>query len=162
MTNAKNLEHYGSIQKMEQAVLMKNPFLKDIFTRAEFLWDQPKTIAQISFAQKELIHQDIIMLGDAAGMIPPLCGNGMSMAMHSSKILSDILPLYLDGKIDFHTACMQYKKAWQSEFALRLKVGRWLQSLFGKKYLTNALIGMAKLFPSVAKKIINKTHGKEF
>jgi flavin-dependent dehydrogenase len=162
MTNAKNLERHGSIQKMEQDVLMKNKYLKDIFTRAEFLWEQPKTIAQISFAKKELIHQNILMLGDAAGMIPPLCGNGMSMAMHGSKMLSELLPQYLDDKIDYASLCELYTQQWHSEFATRLAVGRWLQSLFGREQATTLLIALAKFFPYWAKKLINKTHGKSF
>ena len=31
------------------------------------------------------------MAGDAAGMITPLCGNGMAMAIHSAKILTDLI-----------------------------------------------------------------------
>ncbi len=34
------------------------------------------------------------MTGDAAGMITPLCGNGMAMAIHSAKILSEYLIRY--------------------------------------------------------------------
>ena len=33
----------------------------------------------------------ILMTGDAAGMITPLCGNGMAMAIHSAKIVSDLI-----------------------------------------------------------------------
>ena len=33
----------------------------------------------------------MLLLGDAAGMITPLCGNGMSMALHSSKIAADMV-----------------------------------------------------------------------
>jgi flavin-dependent dehydrogenase len=31
------------------------------------------------------------MVGDSVGMIHPLCGNGMAMAIHSAKILSELL-----------------------------------------------------------------------
>ena len=39
------------------------------------------------------------MLGDAAGMITPLCGNGMSMAFHSAKIAFEKIDLFLEKKI---------------------------------------------------------------
>ena len=37
----------------------------------------------------------MLMLGDAAGMITPLCGNGMSMAMHASKLAYEAIHSFL-------------------------------------------------------------------
>ena len=37
---------------MEDAVLFKNPFLKNIFTNSQFLFDKPETINEISFETK--------------------------------------------------------------------------------------------------------------
>ena len=37
------------------------------------------------------------MVGDAAGMITPLCGNGMSMALHASKIAATQINLFLSA-----------------------------------------------------------------
>jgi flavin-dependent dehydrogenase len=31
--------------------------------------------------------EDMLMIGDTAGLIHPLCGNGMAMAIHSAKLL---------------------------------------------------------------------------
>jgi flavin-dependent dehydrogenase len=39
------------------------------------------------------------LIGDAAGMIAPLCGNGMSMALHGSKIAFEQVRLFLQNKI---------------------------------------------------------------
>jgi len=81
LTNADNLgANNNSIKQMQENVLYKNPILKKIFTESEFLYDSPLTISQISFEQKTQEENHILMLGDAAGMIAPLCGNGMSMA----------------------------------------------------------------------------------
>jgi flavin-dependent dehydrogenase len=30
------------------------------------------------------------MIGDTAGLIHPLCGNGMAMAIHSAKLAAEI------------------------------------------------------------------------
>ena len=42
-----------------------------------------------SFAPKKPVEEHILMSGDAAGLITPLCGNGMAMAIRSAKILSE-------------------------------------------------------------------------
>ncbi|HET9055112.1 MAG TPA: NAD(P)-binding protein, partial [Cyclobacteriaceae bacterium] len=76
------LKQAGSIDALEEKVLFENPHLKKIFTEAEFLFQKPEVINEISFETKEPVFNHILMAGDAAGMIAPLCGNGMAMAIH--------------------------------------------------------------------------------
>jgi flavin-dependent dehydrogenase len=45
------------------------------------------------------VQDHVLMLGDAAGMITPLCGNGMSMAMHSAKLAFTEINNFLQQKI---------------------------------------------------------------
>src|SRR4029078_13052170 len=78
LTAEKNLERCGnSIPEMEKQVLCRNRHLKMIFENAEKLSQSPVTISQVSFDKKEQIHNHVLLVGDAAGMIAPLCGNGM-------------------------------------------------------------------------------------
>ena len=100
LTVADNLsKNNNSIEQMQENVLYKNPALKKIFTESEFLYDAPLTISQISFDKKTQTENHILMLGDAAGMITPLCGNGMSMAMHSALLAFQQIDLFLQQKI---------------------------------------------------------------
>ena len=64
---------------------LKIRFLKKHLMKSEFIFHEPVTISQISFDKKYPVENHVLMLGDAAGMITPLCGNGMSIAFHSSK-----------------------------------------------------------------------------
>ncbi len=59
---------------MEEEALFRNPFLKSISERAEILLEKPEVINEISFATKKLVEDHMLMVGDAAGMITPLCG----------------------------------------------------------------------------------------
>lgn len=152
----------GSIEKMEQMYLYKNPFLRDYFTRFLKLYDAPLAISQISFEPKETAVNNILMLGDAAGLITPLCGNGMSMAMHASKLLSTQLVKVFNQKQTIENAKQAYNQQWQKQFATRLKTGRIIQSLFGKPLATNALINTFKAMPFATKQLIKLTHGKPF
>lgn len=87
LTTAQNLKKAdNNIKQLEQGILSKNPHLHEIFSGASFLFAAPLTISQISFENKTQIEHHMLMVGDAAGMITPLCGNGMSMAIHSSKL----------------------------------------------------------------------------
>ena len=102
------------------------------------------------------------MLGDAAGMITPLCGNGMSMALHSSKIGTEFIDLFLQQKISRTEMELGYTKKWQHTFAKRLSTGRLIQKMFGKEWVTNRFIGFMKHFPSLTNSLIKHTHGDLF
>ena len=163
LTTAENLRNSNnSIKKMEDVILSKNPFLKKIFVEAEFVFKEPVTISQISFNKKKVVENNILMSGDAAGMITPLCGNGMSMAMHSSKIAFTCITPFLSGKITRLQMETQYENEWKNQFEKRLKAGRTIQKLFGKELLTNLFINAIKPFPFLINKMIKATHGKEF
>jgi flavin-dependent dehydrogenase len=163
LTTANNLRKSGgSLKAMEASILSVNPHLRDIFSRAKFLWDEPVTISQVSFARKELVRDHILFCGDAAGMITPLCGNGMSMALHGSKILARLLEQLLQGNISREEMESAYTLAWNRQFGTRLRVGRAIQSLFGKPGTTNAFIQVLKPFPGVVSALIRGTHGRPF
>jgi menaquinone-9 beta-reductase len=163
LTTAGNLQESGNnIATMEKEILNKNPFLKEIFTKADFLWESPVTIAQISFERKLQIENHVLLLGDAAGMITPLCGNGMSMALHASKIAADLINKFLSNKISRQDLEEQYILQWNSLFRRRLKIGRFIQRLFGKSSVTNLMIGTLKPFPKIISWLIGQTHGQPF
>ncbi len=161
----KYLKEYGSILKMEEQILYQNPQLKNHFKNAKFVWEQPETINEISFEKKSLIENHILMCGDTAGMIAPLCGNGMAIAIHSGKILSDIIiDICADGIDKERRKKLEnnYQSEWNKQFALRLKIGRGIQNLFGNKTLTQGAITSLKLIPSLSQFMVKKTHGKPF
>lgn len=163
LTTASNLKaSNNSIPEMEKSILKRNPYLEKIFNKAGFINPLPVTISQISFERKSLIEDHVLMLGDAAGMIAPLCGNGMSMALHSGKIAFERISDHLKGITDRKEMENGYCRDWEQHFAKRLKTGRTTQRLFGRNTMTEIFIGALKLFPFLAKKLIKATHGKPF
>jgi flavin-dependent dehydrogenase len=163
LTKASQLRKVGNkITALEAQILAQNPFLKTYFTNYTKLFTAPLTISQVSFAPKELIINNIPMTGDAAGLIAPLCGNGMSIALHSAKILANTLISHLETKMSYADTLINYQKQWKKQFANRLWIGRLLQGLFGGKQTTEWVIGTLTYMPGVVKTIIRATHGKPF
>jgi len=164
LTNRDNIKKHKSIREMEQTILFENPHLKSIFTSSEFLFEKPETINEISFETKEPVWNHILMSGDAAGMITPLCGNGMAMAIHSAKILSDLIKLYTERKITSRQQLEhEYTHHWNKVFARRLWIGRLIQNkLFGSEFTSNLAVNLAIYSNPIAKAIIKNTHGKSF
>lgn len=160
LTTAHNLQINGNdIRRMEENILFKNPLIKEAFGKAKFLYDQPLTISQISFDKKARIENHVLLIGDAAGMIAPLCGNGMSMALHGSRIASIEMIKFLKGEINRDEMESRYEHQWRVCFSKRLKTGRLIQRAFGNDRLTNIMVGMLKKMPFLLNTIIKQTHG---
>jgi len=163
LTTARLLQqNNNSIKAMEQNVLCQNPYLKKIFVKNSWLYDVPLTISQISFDKKTQVEDHVLMIGDAAGMVTPLCGNGMSMALHGSKIAFEVVDKFLQGRSSRTEMEKSYSQQWRQQFARRLKTGRVIQELFGHNRLTRIFISSIKPFPKLIDYLIRRTHGKPF
>ncbi len=163
LTTAQNLRESGnSIREMQRKILYENPQLREIFSSAEFVYDEPLAISQISFSKKMQVENHLLMLGDAAGMISPLCGNGMSMAMHSSKLAFDSIKLFLQSKMTRYEMEKKYETDWKDAFSSRLWIGRNVQKLFGGNTTTSVFLKTMHSIPSLAKLLIRSTHGTSF
>ena len=163
LTRAENLKRNGnSLQQMEKTVLFQNPHLKNIFMTSEVVQEFPVTISQISFSQKTKVENGILMLGDTAGMITPLCGNGMSIALHTAKIAASLADEFLQDKRSHRSLEQAYQQQWQQQFALRLRTGRLLQRFFGRSGISNLFVDSFRRMPFLAGPVIRLTHGKPF
>lgn len=161
LTNYSSFQKHKNIASFEKEVLFKNKRLKQILENSIPIFEKPLTISQISFEKKEPVSEHILMIGDTAGLIHPLCGNGMAMAIHSAKIASELCVLYLNKKkISRNELEERYSKAWNVNFKKRLAMGRTLSTLLEQQTLTLLVLQIVVLFPFLLKQIIKRTHGK--
>lgn len=163
LTTAANLRaNRNDVELMERNVLMRNPHLERILGNATRLYNQPLTISQISFNRRSQIENHVLMIGDAAGLITPLCGNGMSMALHASKIAMAEIDSFLKGHTSRFDMEQQYAQQWEKQFSRRLAVGRIVQRRFGSELQSDLLIRALKPFPAAIQWLIRQTHGESF
>jgi len=162
LTARSQVRKHGNIQQLEAEVLSKNPRLNEIFAHAEPLYERPLVINEVSFAPKPLIEDGILMSGDSGGMIAPLCGNGMAMAIHSAKILSEQLIRYFSDEIDRPGLEKAYTRQWRKTFARRLWVGRNVQRFFGNPSVTEGFVKLFKGMPALSRWVVGQTHGQPF
>lgn len=162
LTTREQLRQYGNIAAMEQAVLLQNPYLRHIWATSEFLYAKPLVINEVGFLPKSRVSQGVLMCGDTTGMVAPLCGNGMAMAIHGAKVLASLVKDFFAGTLSRAALEQEYQKAWQKRFAQRLWAGRNIQHWFGHPRLTEALVRSAQWMPRVAKVLMRQTHGPVF
>ena len=161
ITDFETFKKYKDIDEFQEEVLFKNTFLKTVFENSTPQFESPLTISQISFEKKKPVENHILMCGDTAGMIHPLSGNGMSMAIRSAQLASSLIIDYLNGKIETRkTLEKQYAKLWNAAFKNRLRTGHLVASLFRMKHFSEFLLVGLKGLPALLPKIIKRTHGK--
>ncbi|WP_396589823.1 NAD(P)/FAD-dependent oxidoreductase [Allomuricauda sp. R78024] len=150
----------GDIASFNQTVVSQNPILKDFLANTEAKFEKPLSIAQISFEKKKMVENHILMCGDTAGLIHPLCGNGMAMAIHSAKLAAEQVVMFLE-KPNFTRKDMEkeYQMLWEKNFGKRLWMGRRLQDLMLHTKWFN--LGMHTVANSkiVLRELIRNTHG---
>ena len=163
LTLRRNIKKAGNINKLEKVFLGRNPLLKEIIGVSRRLVDKPSIINNIYFGPKETGISEIPMIGDSAGLITPLCGNGMAIAIHSSKILVEAIGKYWKGGCpDHYNILKTYTAQWNKRFFKRLKTGRVLQNFFGSGSGSLFAISAGRLSPASLKFLIKQTHGKPF
>lgn len=156
-----SFKEYKAPEKYNEHVLRKNPFLNSFFSEATALFDKPLSIAQISFHPKDKEKDHIMMLGDAAGLLHPLCGNGMAMAIHSAKIASETVIKHLQSPaFDRSKMEQEYKAKWNIHFRNRLRTGRLLQKILLNQNLAELSQSLVSKMPFLLPEIIKRTHGK--
>jgi flavin-dependent dehydrogenase len=144
---------------MEKQILSKNKRLEEYLTFKK-LYTSPEVISQVNFNKKEIINNHILMVGDTSGLVVPLFGNGMSMALHAANKSSQLIHSYLNNKTSRIELENKYKKWCNKEFAFRLAFGRNLQRLLYLPVLSNPTLRLLNYFPKLANAIIKLTHGK--
>jgi flavin-dependent dehydrogenase len=160
LTTFKSFKKIGDIDTFQKEIMCKNPNLKHFFDNATTIFDKPLSISQISFEQKNAVEAHIFMVGDSAGLIHPLCGNGMAMAIHSAKLCSEtLLKVFEDSSFDRLKAEKEYQLIWNKTFSKRVQTGRFIQKILLNPIAANIGFKLAKLFPSILPQIIKKTHG---
>lgn len=160
LTTRENLRQFGNIPAMERTVLYRNQHLKAVFEEADFLFEKPEVINEISFAPKQAVENHILMAGDSAGLITPLCGNGMAMAIHAAKLASELSDAFLHHQLSRSELENRYQHGWSAQFARRLWVGRTVQKFFGRPWLTEAGILAFGAFKPALRSVMRQTHGE--
>jgi 2-polyprenyl-6-methoxyphenol hydroxylase-like FAD-dependent oxidoreductase len=84
-----------------------------------------------------------VSLGDALTMIPPVTGNGMSMAFEAAELAIEPLAGYSQGDLSWSCAQQQIARACDSQFASRLRWAQWLQWMMFSPLFQNHLGSLA-------------------
>jgi flavin-dependent dehydrogenase len=155
-------ENNNSIVHTEQKVLYQNKRLEHIFQNAEYMMEEPVKVSGIDFEARQPFHRGVFYLGDAAGTIAPITGNGMSMGLRSAMELSKIIDGHLTGEHSLEGAGKLYSGTWKKQFHSRIILSRYFHGLSEYPFLTRAFITGLRPFPIITSRLVKSTHGQPF
>jgi len=114
---------------------------------------KPLAVAQLGFTAKATSSGSVFFIGDAAGMIAPLCGDGQAMALESAVLLAELM-IAGDGDL-----AGRWDDAWRRRFSSRLRVGRRLQALLIRPAASELTLRALTLWPKLAASLLSRTRG---
>jgi menaquinone-9 beta-reductase len=91
---------------------------------AEWEEDSFCAVAGLPIEPRRGVSTEECRIGDALTVIPPVTGNGMSMALESAEIVAPALLAYSGGQVEWPDARLMAARACDGRFARRLRWGR--------------------------------------
>lgn len=162
LVDARRLKSAGSIAQLETEIKRENPHLAQMLAPMQTVWDEPQSISQVTFLPKSRLHEGVLLLGDAAGSIAPLAGNGMSMALHAAWLLHQCWEKRGRSASAFLELAAEYDQQWRKHFQLRTAVSYRLQGTFGQVKPATLLFKTVGALPFLGRQLTRLTHGAPF
>jgi flavin-dependent dehydrogenase len=161
--SAEDFKKYkGNAEAYEQAVLHQNPHLRNRLLEVEKV-TPPIATSQFNFRVYRGAHAGQLLLGDATGFIPPITGNGMSLAFRSAAETAPEIIKWYRGQKSKSELFAQQKKYVELYAKKRIQSGVMLQNLLLKQNILsdNLLFFGLNHIPLLGKKLTEKAVGKE-
>lgn len=98
-------------------------------SRSPFLSSEP-----VIFRPRHVVENGVVMIGDASGLVDPLTGNGMAMAIQSAFLASRFIIRLLGGEEE-RRVHQEYAVAHHDLFAARIRWSRALAHLLSRPTL---------------------------
>jgi flavin-dependent dehydrogenase len=139
--------------------LWKNIFAQSVWSESlrDIRWDEQSFCSVAGLTLDREAPVDVFCVGDSAAMIPPLTGNGMSMAFESAQLAAGFAQDYSSGKFCWGESLKLYQAAWRTAFAGRLRWAAVVQKLIFHPAGQQILHCATRLFPSLPGIFFSKT-----
>lgn len=117
--------------------------LRSRLANAQFDSDSFCSVAGLCLRPQTATRHDECRVGDALTMIPPVTGNGMSMAFESAELAIAPLVRYSGGDMSWVEARQEIAAGCERRFRRRLRCAAWLQNVLFRPRARGALIHLA-------------------
>jgi 2-polyprenyl-6-methoxyphenol hydroxylase-like FAD-dependent oxidoreductase len=124
---------------------------------AEFLTDSFCSVAGLQPIPQRADGHSECCVGDAITMIPPLTGNGMSMAFESAALVLAPVISYCRGEMTWPETCQEAARRCDRRFRGRLRWSAWLQNALLHEGIADTLIRLGSRWDGLWRTLFNQT-----
>lgn len=146
-----------SIGAICQAVARWNPALGRRLAGGHILPETGVAVAPVDLNRPASPWAGVPCLGDTAVMIPPLCGDGIAMALRSAELCASLAHGFLQEHLSLTDWQAAYQTSWHAEFDRPVRVGRMLQAILNRPLLSDAFMGLGRLMPWFVTTLVQAT-----
>jgi len=150
-----------SIQGWIDAACSRNPQLLHKLSNAVPITGTQAAVAPVQIDRKPLAWNLFPQVGDAGLMIPPLCGDGMSMALRSALVCAALANRYLSGQISLELWRHQYEQFIEQQLKGPRQWGRLLQWMIDAPVLPRLLVPCVRFTPGLMQRLVKATRLKD-
>ena len=154
-------KHGTDLGKAMEAMLRENPLFKERFANARMV--SPLKAWQLPFgSKKRKVHaQNVLLVGDAAGLVDPFSGEGVGNAMLSGKLASEVAYEALVAGDTSEQFLMRYDERLWGAVWNELEMSYKMQQLGKHEFLLNFVVGKAAKSPKAREAISGTLSNKE-
>jgi flavin-dependent dehydrogenase len=120
-------------------------------------WDENSFSSVAGLTMDRNAPEDHFSIGDASAMIPPLTGNGMSMALESAHAAFPFVWKYCRGETSWADCVRAHAADWRVIFSSRLRWAAFVQRLIFHSPGQRVLLLGARLIPSLPNLFFSRT-----
>jgi len=148
--------------QLREALGRIHPLLRRRFDALETSDETVHAVARVPCACKGTSAGAMLLVGDAAGMIPPFCGDGQAMALESALLLSDRIAKKTGQEISANFADLArcWDRDWRSRFGFRMKLAQALQQVLLRQRPAAIGLRIVKAVPGLAALLVGATRGR--
>ncbi|HYS53166.1 MAG TPA: NAD(P)/FAD-dependent oxidoreductase [Thermoanaerobaculia bacterium] len=128
--------HKGRWDSFVDEIRRNEPRLEQMYSRYQPAQDTFLSSEPVIFRGRSAVEQGIFLIGDASGVIDPLTGNGMAMAIQSALLAA---PHVLDGQTE------KYRQRHHEFFASRIRWSRRVAFVLSRPALIDTALGAHRL-----------------
>lgn len=136
--------HKGRWDAFVETIRAEEPRLEELYAQHAPAQDGYLSSEPVIFRARSAVEGGLFMIGDASGVIDPLTGNGMAMAVQSALLLAPILLRLLESPSQRTAIEDEYRRRHRALFTPRIAWSRRVAWLLSRPRLLDAALATTR------------------
>lgn len=140
---------------------IQTPLLQDMLAGARQVGPVKGYPLRMDFLSAPTYSDRVLLVGEAAGLVNPLTGEGIDYALESGKVAAEhLLHLFASGDVSIHSLA-EYDHLLRQRFQRLFRVCSLIRDLFVNPLLINPMISLAAHRPDLKVLLIKIAFGEQ-